>query len=258
MRVGSRTSRPRVTVEICVNDAASAMAAQAGGADRIELCDNLAVGGTTPSAGAIAETCRLLSIPVNVLIRPRGGDFVYSELELSVIRHDIEVAKSLGAAGIVVGVLTVESTIDRDQMAALAALASPLQLTFHKAFDRVCDPLGSLDTLIALGVDRVLTSGGCATALEGANALAALVDRAGGRLSVMAGGRLDATGVERVIRQGKVHEIHLGSAVSERIPGAIHAISSDGSDTSWQWVDSRRVAEIVALVRGLESDELNR
>src|SRR5271166_4648983 len=102
--------RPTI-VEICVSDIASAIAAGAGGADRVELCDNLAVGGTTPSAGAIAETCRRLAIPVNVLIRPRAGDFIYSEAELAVMRCDIEVAKSLGAAGIVLGVLTPDSRI---------------------------------------------------------------------------------------------------------------------------------------------------
>ena len=116
----------RVKVEICVGDVASAIAAEAGGADRVELCDNLAVGGTTPSAGTIAESCRRLSIPVHVLIRPRGGDFIYSEPEIAVMRHDIEVAKALGAAGVVLGVLTAEAAIDRDQTAELVALARPL------------------------------------------------------------------------------------------------------------------------------------
>ncbi len=258
MDQGSQASRPRVIVEICVGDVASAVAAAAGGAHRVELCDNLAVGGTTPSAGAIAETCRRLSIPVNVLIRPRPGDFVYSELELTVMRHDIEVAKTLGAAGIVVGVLTSKATVDRDQIAELAALARPLGLTFHKAFDQVCDPLEALDTLIALGIDRILTSGGCPTALQGVNALATLVDRARGRLAIMAGGRLNAAGLARVIRQGKVNEVHLGSAVGETIPGGICPMPGDGSDASWQRVDARRVAEIVALVRGLESGGISR
>jgi copper homeostasis protein len=253
MSEGSRASRPPVKVEICVSDVASAVAASAGGADRVELCDNLAVGGTTPSAGAIAETCRRLSIPVNVLIRPRAGDFVYSELELTVMRHDIEVAKALGAAGIVVGVLTAERTIDRDQLAALAALSRPLGLTFHKAFDQVHDPLRALDTLIAVGIDRVLTSGGQSTVLEGVEALAALVDRAHRRLAIMAGGRLDAASLAQVIRHGEVDEVHLGSAVSETIPGATPPVPGNGSHASWQRVDARRVASIVALVRGLES-----
>jgi copper homeostasis protein len=248
----------RVTVEICVSDVVSAIAAQEGGADRVELCDNLAVGGTTCSAGAIAETCRRLSIPVHVLIRPRAGDFVYSKPELAAMRHDIEVAKALGAAGIVLGVLTPDATIDHDQIAALAALARPLRLTFHKAFDQVRDPLRALDTLIALGIDRVLTSGGRPTALEGVEALAALVDHAHGRLAVMAGGRLDAAGLACVIRQGKVDEVHLGSAVSETISAAMIPMLGDGSDASWRRVDARRVAEVVTLVRELESFKLSR
>src|SRR5215470_14806190 len=109
----------RVMIEVCVGDVESAIAAEAGGADRVELCDNLAVGGTTPSAGTIAEACRWLSIPVHVLIRPRAGDFVYSERELAVMRHDIEAAKALGAAGVVLGFLTGERTVDRNQTAAL-------------------------------------------------------------------------------------------------------------------------------------------
>ena len=164
---------------------------KSGGADRIELCDNLAVGGTTPSAGTIAESCRRLSIPVHVLIRPRAGDFVYSEPEIAVMRHDIEVAKTLGAAGVVLGVLTREaaqSTATRPRSSS--HLARPLCVTFHKAFDQTREPLEALDTLIDLGVERVLTSGGRPTALEGIETLAKLVDHAGEKITVMAGGRL--------------------------------------------------------------------
>src|SRR5262245_43549997 len=143
-----RSVQNRVAVEICVGDVTSATAAEAGGASRVELCESLDAGGTTPSAGTIAMACKRLSIPVHVLIRPRAGDFVYSRLELDVMRHDIEVAKTLGAAGIVMGVLTAGGTIDREQTARLAALARPLSLTFHKAFDQVKDHLEALDILL--------------------------------------------------------------------------------------------------------------
>ena len=180
----------RVQVEICVGEVASAIAAESGGADRIELCDNLLVGGTTPSAGTIAEACRRLSIPVHILIRPRAGDFIYSEPEIAVMRHDIEVAKTLGAAGVVLGVLARDATVDREQTAELAALARPLCITFHKAFDQAAEPLEELDFLIALGVERVLTSGGRPTALEGIELLANLVNHAGQKITIMAGGQL--------------------------------------------------------------------
>ena len=149
---------------------------------------------------------------------PPRGDFVYSALELAAMHHDIEVAKTLGAAGVVVGVLTAQRAIDREQVALLAALARPLSLTFHKAFDQVRDQFAALDVLIELGIDRVLTSGGRLTALDGIANLAALVTKAHGRLAIMAGGRLDEGSLPRVIREGKVSEVHLGSAVSETAP----------------------------------------
>ncbi len=235
-----RTAAP-VTVEICVSDVTSAVAAEAGGAHRVELCDNLLVGGTTPSAGAIALACRTLRISVHVLIRPRAGDFVYTDIELAVMRHDIESAKDLGAAGVVLGVLKADGTIDADRTAELVALARPLAVTFHKAFDQVGSRLEALERLIELGVERVLTSGGRPTALEGVENLAALVSRANGRLVVMAGGRLDGDSVAQVVGRGKVTEVHLGSGVCE---------TSYGSESEWPRVDARRVAGIVRLLRG--------
>jgi copper homeostasis protein len=241
----------RVLVEICVGDVESAIAAESGGADRVELCDNLAAGGTTPSAGTIAESCRRLSIPVHVLIRPRAGDFVYSEPDLAVMRHDIAVARTLGAAGVVLGVLTRDSTIDRDQTAALVALATPLHVTFHKAFDQAREPLEALETLIALGVDRVLTSGGWPTALEGVETLAGLVGSARNQIAVMAGGRLNVGNLETVIRRSRVSEVHLGSAASRTTKSATAAQSRGGSETSWNQTDAQSVAAIIALIRGL-------
>lgn len=250
-----RKIRQPIRVEICVSDVVSAIAAQVGGAHGVELCDNLAVGGTTPSAGAIALACRSLTIPVHVLIRPRAGDFVYSAIELEQMEHDIEVAKNRSAAGVVLGVLTPDATIDADRVAELAAVARPLPVTFHKAFDQVRDPFEALETLSALGVDRILTSGGRPTALEGVPTLAALVARAKGRLIIMAGGRLDADSLPRVIRQGHVDEVHLGSAVTGTSAGATHATPGDGTDTAWLRDLARRVEGIVNVVRGLERIE---
>ena len=133
----------RITVEICVGDVESAIAAEAGGADRVELCDNLSVGGTTPSVGTIAEACRWLSIPIHVLIRPRAGHFDYTERERAVMRRDIEAAKALGAAGIVVGILDAQGDVALDPLAEVIALARPLSVTFHKAIDQTRDPLAA-------------------------------------------------------------------------------------------------------------------
>jgi copper homeostasis protein len=240
----------RVMVEICAGDVESAIAAEAGGADRVELCDNLAVGGTTPSAGTIAETRRWLSIPVHVMIRPRAGDFIYSEPEVAAMRHDIEVAKALGAAGIVLGVLTTESAIDREKTGALVELARPLRVTFHRAFDQTRDLIEALDVLLALGVDRVLTSGGRPTAWEGIDTLAALANRAGDRLAVMAGGQLTAESVATVIRKSGISEVHLGSAASRHMQSGCTDNSRDNLNMSWDRTDAQRVAAIVAVVQG--------
>jgi copper homeostasis protein len=243
--------RQAVTVEICVGDVESAVAAESGGADRVELCDNLALGGTTPSAGMVAEACRRLAIPVHVLIRPRAGDFVYGEAELAVMRHDIEAAKSLGAAGVVLGILTPDAMIDRAETAAFVALARPLSVTFHKAFDVTSDLPAALDTLIALGVERVLTSGGPGSAIEGIETLVSLVERARGRIAVMAGGRLAMDNLETIIRQAKVREVHLGSAVRRSTNPPIAATPHDSAADSWNSVDPARVAAVVKLARGL-------
>lgn len=241
----------RVRVEICVGDVESAIAAECGGADRIELCDNLVVGGTTPSAGTIAESCRRLSIPVHVLIRPRAGDFIYSQAEIAAMRDDIEVVKALCAAGVVLGILTRDATIDHGQTAELIALARPMHITFHKAFDQTPDPLEALDVLMSLGVERVLTSGGSPTAVEGIETLAKLVDHAREKISVMAGGQLSTSNLETVIRKSRVNEVHLGSAASQTVESSMSTSPRDGSSTSWNQTEDQRVAAIVALVRSL-------
>jgi copper homeostasis protein len=243
--------KKHIQVEICVGDAESAIAAETGGADRIELCDNLLVGGTTASAGSIAEACRRLRIPVHVLIRPRAGDFIYSQPEIAVMRHDIEVVKTLGAAAVVLGVLTRDATIDVGLAAELIALARPMGVTFHKAFDQTAHPVEALELLMTLGVERVLTSGGRPTALEGIETLAKLVDRAGKKITVMAGGQLSPSNLETVIRQTGVNEVHLGSAASRVMESSMNISPRDSSNTSWNQTDVRRVAAIVALVRSL-------
>jgi copper homeostasis protein len=243
-----------ITVEICVGDLESALAAERGGADRVELCDHLEVGGTTPGAGTIAEACRRLAIPVHVLVRPRGGDFVHTEAELDAMRYEIELSRKLGAAGVVIGLLKSDATIDRAQTAALADLARPMSVTFHKAFDQTPDLEQSLDTLIALGVDRVLTSGGCPTALEGVETLRRLLDQSRGRIAILAGGRLSPENLPTILAGTGVREVHLGSAASRTMAGSMTVAPRDGSDTTWNGIDAdsvRNIVESVASRRGL-------
>ena len=198
-----------VLVEACVDSVESALAAERGGAGRVELCDNLVEGGTTPSAGTIALCRERLRIPIYVMIRPRGGDFCYSPVELDVMRRDIEGAQALGADGVVLGLLRPDGRVDRRRTAALIALARPLDVTFHRAIDVSRDPLAALDDLLALGVDRVLTSGQARTALAGGRVIAALVERAAGRLVILAGGGVDAANARLVVARTGVQEIHV-------------------------------------------------
>lgn len=205
-----------VLVEACVDSVESALAAERGGAGRIELCDNLVDGGTTPSAGTIALCRERLRIPIYVMIRPRGGDFCYSPVELDVMRRDIEGAQALGADGVVLGLLRPDGRVDRRRTAALIALARPLDVTFHRAIDVSRDALAALDDLLALGVDRVLTSGQARTALAGGRVIAALVERAAGRLVILAGGGVDAANARLVVARTGVQEIHVRGASPKR------------------------------------------
>ncbi|WP_422930906.1 copper homeostasis protein CutC [Singulisphaera sp. PoT] len=203
-----------VAVEICVVGVPSAVAAAEGGADRVELCEYLEVGGVTPSAGAIQLACERLAIPVQVLIRPRPGDFVYSLIEMDVMARDIAIAKSLGAAAVVLGVLDSRGAIDVDRTAKLVELARPMSVTFHKAFDECKDPKAALESLCQIGVDRVLTSGQSPSAREGMDILRRLNEQAAGRLAVMAGGRIAEADIRPFIGAG-LREIHIGSHVCD-------------------------------------------
>ena len=198
-----------ILIEACVDSVASGVAAERGGAHRLELCDNLVEGGTTPSAGAIAECRKRISIPLYVMIRPRGGDFLYSDVEFEVMRRDILHATQLGADGVVLGLLQPNGTADAVRTAALARAARPLDVTFHRAIDVTRDPEEALDALIAVGVDRVLTSGQASTALQGAAVIARLVRHAAGRIVILAGGGIDEKNALAVVKRTGVQEVHV-------------------------------------------------
>jgi copper homeostasis protein len=207
-----------ILLEACVDSPQSALAAEQGGAGRVELCSDLFAGGCTPSAGSVLLARRLLSIPVNVIIRPRGGDFCYSEAEYEEMRLDIEFCKRAGVAGVVIGILTPEAVVDVSRTAALIELARPLSVTFHRAFDVTRDPWEALETLISLGVDRILTSGQEPSVLEGLDLICELVKTAGDRVIVMPGGGISARNIRKIADATAALEIHAYAAEPERSP----------------------------------------
>ena len=195
-------------VEAAVETLDAALAAERAGADRIELCVNLNDGGTTPSTGLTAAVVAGTQLPVFVLIRPRAGDFVYSDDEIDLMRRDVETASVIGVAGIVTGALTSDRSVDVEQTRALVKAAAGLPVTIHRAFDSTINMPDALEQLIDLGVTRVLTSGGAAIALEGADIIAALVNQAGDRITVVAGGGIREHNVSDVIARTGVREVH--------------------------------------------------
>jgi copper homeostasis protein len=216
--------RVSVLLEACVDSVESAVAAEQGGAGRLELCANLDVGGTTPDAGLIAAVKAAVAIPVNVIVRPRGGSFVHSAGELARMHRDIDAAKRLGVDGIVVGVLTEHGTIDADRTSELVEAAGTLPITFHKAFDELGDLATALDTLIAVGVTRLLTSGGARTALDGVDAIRSLVERSAGRVIVIAGGSVREHNVAEIVRRTGVGEVHARIEGEARARGIVSRV----------------------------------
>jgi copper homeostasis protein len=214
-----KMSQP-IRFEVCVDSVEGAVAAQQGGAHRVELCDNLIEGGTTPSLGTIEFTRQHISIGLQVIIRPRGGDFCYSELEFAVMKRDIALARQTGADGIVTGVLNPDGTVDTTRTGELIALARPLNVTFHRAFDMTRDPFEAVEALIALGVDRVLTSGQDASALEGLGLITALVRCAGDRIIVMPGGGITERNISRILEQTGAREVHFSGRATVESPMA--------------------------------------
>lgn len=197
--------------EICVDSVEGALAAQGGGAQRIELCDNLVEGGTTPSIGMIRTVRHVITIGLNVIIRPRGGDFCYTPLEFEVMRQDILAVKELGVNGVVIGLLLPDGSVDIERTRELVELARPLSVTFHRAIDMCRDPYEALEALVELGIDRILTSGQKATFSEGVDCIAGLVRKAGDRIIILAGGGINIKNAARLAAQTGVQEMHFAA-----------------------------------------------
>ena len=198
-------------IEICVEGVDGLVAAQDGGADRVELCASLLEGGLTPSLGVVREALRVATIPFHVIIRPRGGDFLYSELEFSSMVEDIKALRDMDVAGVVIGCLTADGRIDEARTRTLVDAARPMKVTCHRAFDMTADYREALEALIRCGVDRVLTSGQRDTALEGIDILKQTAALANGRIVVMACGALDENNIASVRQATDVDEMHFAA-----------------------------------------------
>ncbi|MGH8160034.1 MAG: copper homeostasis protein CutC [Rhodanobacter sp.] len=198
-------------LEIAANSVASALAAQAGGAGRIELCSALELGGLTPSHAQIALARERLHIPLYVLIRPRAGDFLYSDIECEVMLRDIETCAELGCDGVVLGVLDTEANVDIARCRTLIETAGKLGVTFHRAFDLSRDPVQALEDIVALGCERVLTSGAQPTAAQGEALIRDLVAQANGRLAVMPGAGVTAQNIVALAAATGAQEFHVSA-----------------------------------------------
>lgn len=197
--------------EICVDSVEGVRAARAAGATRVELCASLLEGGITPSRGMIRQARTVPGIKLHVIIRPRGGDFLFNDAEFAAMASDIETAKAEGADGVVIGQLTADGFVDVAHTRELMTLARPMAVTFHRAFDMTPDPFAALETLVDLGIDGILTSGQAASVLEGLPMIAELVKRAGDRIVIIPGGGITPRNVDRIVAAARPKEIHFAA-----------------------------------------------
>lgn len=200
-----------LTFEACIANIESAVAAENAGADRIELCNVLGAGGITPSYGIIEKVRKLISIPIHVLIRPREGDFLYSTHEFESMIRDVEVCRELGVDGIVTGILKDNGNVDLERCKVLFTKAQPLSITFHRAFDLTADAFTSMEEIIQLGCNRILTSGQRATAIHGASLISGLIKQANGRIIVMPGGGINEQNISSLRKKTGANEFHLSA-----------------------------------------------
>jgi copper homeostasis protein len=195
-------------LEIAVNHLTAALEAQTAGAGRIELCDNLREGGTTPAYGYLVKAREMLHIPVYPIIRPRGGNFVYTDDEFECIKKDILLCKKIGYDGVVIGFLLVTGEVDKKRTALVAELAWPMGVTFHRAFDRTPEPYAALETIIECGCERVLTSGQVPAAPDGATLIKKLIEAAGERTIIMPGSGVRSANLQQLINDTGATEYH--------------------------------------------------
>lgn len=239
-------------LEVCAGSLSSALNAQRGGARRVELCENLKEGGITPSPGFIQQAVKLLDIPIFVLIRPRSGDFLYSNDEFELMKMDVLFCKEFGADGVVLGILKSDGRVNKERTAELIRIAYPMQVTFHRAFDMTRDPFRAMEDIINLGIKRILTSGQAANALEGADLITELITLAAGRIIIMPGGGINEENILELKNKTKAHEFHasLRSPVKSRMQfrNEKTSMGKAGEDEyTWLETDAERVKRFCNL-----------
>ncbi len=244
-----------IVIEVCATSLMSAIAAEKGGAKRIELCDNISEGGTTPSSGLIKLAKENLNLDVCVLIRPRGGDFLYNDYEFDLMKNDIQIAKDFGADGVVTGILDMNGEVDIKRMQELINIARPMQFVFHRAFDMCADPIFSLNQLIELNIDRLLTSGQQNKAIDGAGLIKTLIDQAEGKIDIMPGSGINtqnfidlknATGAKSFHLTGR--SLVKGNMFFKQDKVLLNDFNHN-SDYEWLETNSNIIKQIVELSR---------
>jgi copper homeostasis protein len=236
-----------MNIEIVVYNIESALKAQEGGADRIELCDNPGEGGTTPSYGTIEAVRQNVNLDVYVMIRPRGGDFYYTNYEFHSLKRDISQCQKISVDGVVFGILNPDGTLDKKRCKELIDKARPLKVTCHRAFDMTRDPFEALEDCIEVGFDRILTAGQQAQALKGADLIGELIKRANGRIAIMPGSGVNENTVQEILAKSKAIEIHFSATSSResvmiyRNPSIAGMGSDEGSEFKVRTVDPDRV-----------------
>ncbi|TAK67240.1 MAG: copper homeostasis protein CutC [Bacteroidetes bacterium] len=232
-------------LEIPLDSIQSAIAAQAGGATRVELCADLQSGGITPSAGMIALARKVLTIKLHVMIRPRGGNFCYSSEEFEVMKRDIVAAKEFDADGVVFGILTGSNNVDIERTKELVALAKPLSVTFHRAFDPTAEPFKAMEEIINLGIERILTSGQKQTAMEGLPLIKGLVKASKERIIIMPASGINAKNVQTILNETGVSELHSGTSVADTIEYPEEGLFN----ARRQIVNEHKVRQLVETIR---------
>lgn len=242
-------------LEICVDSVESAVAAERGGAQRVELCSSLVEGGLTPSLGMLRAVRSRLDIGVHVMIRPRAGDFVYSDEEIAVMQDDIQFAAEAGANGVVLGVLTQHDDVDVDRTRRLIELAKPMEVTFHRAIDLARDMVEALEKVIATGAERVLTSGGEPDAMTGRHMIGKLVQISRGRIQVMAGGNVRPRNLREIARDSGANEYHAG--LRHAVPGlqqeGLKRVNLSDSRVDYYTRSVVRASDVRALRQSLDA-----